>query len=59
MMNKSPLFWAVLGTLWLIAAVWTSIERQLAIPLILYGIAAAACYIVAAVLVIRSRKRAR
>ena len=58
-MNKSPLFWAVLGTLLLISAIWTSIEHQSGIPLILYGIAAVACYIAAAVLLIRSRKTAR
>ena len=58
-MNKSPLFWAVLGTLWLISAIWTSIEHQFGIPVILYGIEAAVCYIVVAVLLIRSRKKAR
>ena len=58
MMNKSPLFWAVLGTLWLISAVWTSIEHQSGITWILWGALAVVCYIVAAVLLIRSRKTA-
>ena len=57
MMNKSPLFWAVLGTLWLIAAVWTSIEHQSGLTLILWVIAAVACYIVAAVLLMKSKRK--
>ena len=54
MIIKSPVFWAIVGTLWLVTAVVTLLERGFLNPFSILG--AIIFYIVAIVKLIKRRK---